>query len=204
LDILYGEGHELTPKKMLVQPGQYAAEEQVSIVGPKVTMENVRVLGPLRPYTQLEISYSDARTLGIRDVPLRLSGDLDNTPGFTIIGPKGRVVKDQGMIVAQRHIHLSREEGEAYNIKDGDIVSVRIKGPRGLVLNNVLCRVGETHKMEMHIDIEEGNAAGAKNNQLALIIDREMEEKMTMAELLEVFNQPPMLGDIPLSEEQEI
>ncbi|MEG0310621.1 MAG: phosphate propanoyltransferase, partial [Eubacterium sp.] len=165
LEILFGEGYELVPKKFLVQPGQFAAMEKVDIVGPKNTIKGVRVLGPVRTETQLEINIADGITLGIYQVPIRLSGSLENTPGFTIVGPNGTVVKEKGMIVAERHIHLATEEGANYNLKDGDVVSVRLKGPRGLVFNNVLVRVGDKHKMEMHIDIEEGNAAGAGNGQ---------------------------------------
>ncbi len=200
LDALFGEGYELTPKKFLVQPGQFAAVEKVDIVGPKNTLKGVRVLGPVRSETQLEISIADGVKLGIHQVPIRLSGDLENTPGFTIIGPKGTVVKERGMIVAERHIHLSTEEGANYNLKDGDIVSVRLKGPRGLVFNNVLVRVGDKHKMEMHIDVEEGNAAGARNSQLACIVD----PATATTDYLMVRDDGapvPMAGDLPEKED---
>jgi len=201
VDTLFGEGYELTPKKPMVQPGQYAAEETVSIVGPKKTIDGVRVMGPLRPVTQLEISNADARAFGVATAPVRLSGDLEDTPGFEIVGPKGRVAKDKGMIVAQRHIHLSTEEGAAYHLTDGDVVAVRIEGGRELILTNVPVRVGDSHKCEMHIDIEEGNAAGAVNNQLATIIDKETQDSMTIAELLTVVDYRPMLGETGLLEE---
>ena len=199
LEALFGEGYELTPKKFLVQPGQFAAVEKVDIVGPKNTLAGVRVLGPVRPETQLELNIADGVKLGIHQVPIRLSGDLEGTPGFTIIGPKGKVVKEKGMIVAERHIHLSTEEGANYNLKDGDIVSVRLKGPRGLVFNNVLVRVGDKHKMEMHIDIEEGNAAGARNGQLACIVDKET-ATIDYLTICDDGSPLPMVGDPPEKE----
>ncbi|MDO4289495.1 MAG: phosphate propanoyltransferase [Eubacterium sp.] len=200
LDALFGKDYELTPKKFLVQPGQFAALEKVDIVGPKSTLKGIRVLGPVRSETQLELNIADGVKLGIHQVPIRLSGDLENTPGFTIIGPKGTVVKEKGMIVAERHIHLSTEEGANYNLKDGDIVSVRLKGPRGLIFNNVLVRVGDKHKMEMHIDIEEGNAAGARNGQLACIVD----PNTVTADYLMLKDDGapvPMVGDLPEKED---
>lgn len=203
LDYLFGKGHELTPVKMLRQPGQFAAQEKVTIIGPKGRLENVRVLGPVRKETQLEVNICDGFTLGINKVPIRLSGHLEDTPGFIIEGPDGRrLIKDRGMIVAERHIHLSAEEGERFGIKDKDIVSVRFKGPRGLVFNNVLCRVGDGHLSEMHIDIEEGNAAGARNNQLVCIIDPltfSSEDVLIQDKGEKVF----MVGDLPTLEIEE-
>ncbi|MGI6109138.1 MAG: phosphate propanoyltransferase [Eubacteriaceae bacterium] len=203
LDYLYGEGYELTPIKNLVQPGQFASQEKVTIIGPKGKLENIRILGPVRKETQLEVNICDGYTLGIRQVPIRLSGHLEGTPGFIIEGPDGkRLVKDKGMIVAERHIHLSAAEGARFNIKDKDIVSVRLKGPRGLVFNNVLCRVGDGNAAEMHIDVEEGNAAGARNNQLACIIDPLTFTKDDV--LIHDSGEPTiMVGDLPELEIQD-
>lgn len=170
LDILFGEGYELTNMKDLVQPGQYACEETVEVVGPKGSFPKVRVLGPTRPETQLEISIADGVKLGEYNVPVRASGKLADTPGFELKGPAGSVKKDYGMIVAERHIHLSASEGEEFGLKDGEVVSVKLEGPRGLIFNNVLVRTGDGHKKEMHLDLDEGNAAGAKNGDVATIL----------------------------------
>lgn len=198
LDYLFGEGYELTPIKMLKQPGQFAAQEKVHVKGPKGGFD-VRILGPVRKETQLEVNSGDGYALGIRDIPIRLSGDLEDTPGFTIEANGKKLVKDRGMIVAERHIHLSQAQGDAFGIKDGDRVSVRMKGPRGLIFNNVLCRVGDGNEAEMHIDIEEGNAAAARNDQLACIIDP---ITFTKDDILIQDNgeKVPMVGDLPTIE----
>ncbi|MGL4607227.1 MAG: phosphate propanoyltransferase [Eubacteriaceae bacterium] len=169
LEVLFGKGYQLTPMKDLSQPGQYACEEKVDIVGPKGTMKGIRILGPVRPETQLEISVGDGFTLGI-PAPLRNSGDIQGTPGVKLVGPAGEVEVPEGVIVAARHIHMSTEEGEALGLKDKDVVSVKLDGPRGLTFDNVLVRVHPNFKLDMHLDVEEGNAAGAKNGQVATII----------------------------------
>ncbi|MBO4725951.1 MAG: phosphate propanoyltransferase [Firmicutes bacterium] len=159
IDTLFGKGHQLTPKKEQVQPGQYACEETVDIVGPKATLKNIRVLGPARKETQVELALTDARQIGIK-APVRESGKLEGTPGCTLIGPCGTVELDHGVIAALRHIHLSADEAKEAGVKDKDIVSVKIEGERGLVFDNVLIRSGEGHKREAHFDTDEGNAAG--------------------------------------------
>lgn len=169
LNILFGEGYELTRKKDLVQPGQYAAEEKVDIVGPKGTLKGVRILGPVRKNSQVEISISDSFVLGVEPM-VRNSGDIAGTPGARIVGPKGEIELKEGVIVAARHIHMSTGEAREFGVKDGDIVKVKLGGFRGLIFENVLVRSGDTHKLEMHVDIEEGNAAGAKNGDLVEII----------------------------------
>lgn len=169
LDILFGEGYELTKFKDLSQPGQYACEEKVDVVGPKKTIKGVRILGPVRPETQFEISVADAFTLGVNAV-IRNSGDIDGTPGAKLVGPKGEVELDKGLIVAARHIHMHTTDGEEYGVKDKDLVSVKVNGPRGLVFDNVLVRVHPTYALEMHVDVEEGNAAGIKNGDLVEIV----------------------------------
>lgn len=199
LEYLFGKNYALTPIKMLKQPGQFAAEETVTIHGPKGSFD-VRVLGPERKETQLEVNTGDGFILGVRDIPIRLSGDLEGTPGFIIEANGKRLQKDRGMIVAERHIHLSKEQGEAYGITNGQRVSVRMKGPRGLVFNNVMCRVGPGHEAEMHIDIEEGNASGARNEQLACIIDP---ITFTIDDILiqnSIDDVVPMDGDLPYLE----
>jgi putative phosphotransacetylase len=169
LEILFGEGHELTKTKDLSQPGQYACEEKVDIVGPRNTLKGVRILGPVRPSTQVEISMFDARTLGIEGV-VRASGNISDTPGCTIIGPKGQVELKEGVIVAARHIHMDPKDGENFGCKDKDIVKVRVGDERAVVFENVVVRVHPTFALDMHIDIEEGNAAGIKNGTMGEII----------------------------------
>ena len=169
LDVLFGEGYELTKFKDLSQPGQYACEEKVDVVGPKGTLKGIRILGPVRPDTQFELSISDAFALGVKPV-VRNSGDIADTPGAKLVGPKGEVEIDKGIIVAARHIHMHTKDGEEFGAKDKDVVSVRVSGPRGLIFDNVLVRVHENFALEMHVDIEEGNAAGVRNGDIVELI----------------------------------
>lgn len=169
LEILFGVGYELTHMKDLSQPGQYAAEEVVDIVGPKGTLKKVRILGPVRKFTQIEISFADARTLGV-NAPVRESGKIDNTPGCTIIGPKGTVDIKEGIIVASRHIHMHTTDAEKFGVVDKEIVNVETSGDRGVIFKNVLVRVDATYALEMHIDIEEGNASGLKNGDFVELV----------------------------------
>ena len=171
IDILFGEGHELTPIKDLSQPGQYACDEKVDLVGPKRTIKGVRILGPARKESQVEISLSDAFTLGLDNVPVRDSGKLEGTPGLKLVGPKGEVVLDKGVIVAARHLHMHTSDAEKYGLKDKDLVQVKVGGPRGLTFDNVLVRVNDEYALDMHVDVEEGNAAGLKNgDEIEVII----------------------------------
>lgn len=169
LEALFGAGYELTPMKDLSQPGQFACEEKVDIEGPKGTLKGVRILGPVRPETQIEVSVSDAFTLRVESV-IKNSGDTEGTPGAKIIGPKGEVVLDKGVMVAARHIHMHTKDGEEFGVKDKDKVQVVVNGDRGLVFNNVLVRVGDNYKLEMHVDMEEGNAAGIKNGDIVTLV----------------------------------
>lgn len=168
VDALFGEGYQLTQLKPLSQPGQYACEEKVTVVGPK-GQQSMRVLGPVRPESQVEVSLADARGLGLA-VPVRQSGDTDGTPAFKLVGPKGEVECEKGIIVAARHIHMSLEDAEKFGVKDKDVVSVKADGLRGLTFHNVLVRASEKFALEMHVDIEEGNAAGVKNGDLVELI----------------------------------
>ena len=162
LEILFGAGYELTHFKPLSQPGQYACVEKVDLVGPKGTIKGVRVLGPTRPKTQVEISLADGFTLGIK-APIKESGDVAGTPGVKLVGPKGEVELAEGVMVASRHIHMSLEDASAFGVQDKDIVKVRTFGPRAVVFENVLVRAHQNFALEMHVDVEEGNAAGLKN-----------------------------------------
>ncbi|MEG6615273.1 phosphate propanoyltransferase [Peptococcaceae bacterium 1198_IL3148] len=162
---LYGEGHELTKLKDLSQPGQYACEETVMLVGPKGVIEKVRILGPARKQTQIEITLTDSFKLGIK-APLRDSGDLAGSAPITLVGPKGTVVLEEGAIVAARHIHMHTSVAEKLKLKDGDKVSVRAKGPRGIIFGDVLVRVSDNFKLEMHVDTDEANAVGLRNGDI--------------------------------------
>lgn len=170
IDILFGEGHVLTPIKDLSQPGQYACDEKVDLVGPKNTIKGVRILGPARKETQVEISISDGMTLGIKNLCIRDSGKTEGTPGVKIVGPKGEVELSKGVIVASRHIHMHTTDAQKYGLKDKDIVSVKVGGLRGLIFDNVLIRVNDEYALDMHIDVEEGNAAGLKNGDEVEVI----------------------------------
>lgn len=170
INILFGEGHELTPIKDLSQPGQFACDEKVDLVGPKRTIKGVRILGPARKETQVEISLSDGFTLGLTEVPVRDSGKTEGTPGVKLVGPCGEVELEKGVIAASRHIHMHTSDAEKYGLKDKDIVSVKVGGPRGLIFENVLIRVNAEYALDMHLDVEEGNAAGLANGDAVEVI----------------------------------
>ena len=169
IEKLFGKGHELKPFKDLAQPGQFACEEKVDIVGPKGTLKGVRVLGPARPETQVEIALTDARAIGIK-APVRESGKLAGSPGCKLVGPAGEVDLEYGVIAALRHIHLSAAQAAEAGVKDKEIVSLKIEGERGIILNNVLIRSGDGHDQEVHLDTDEGNAADCDGDTMAEII----------------------------------
>lgn len=172
IEALFGEGYELTNIKDLTQPGQYACKEVVTIVGTKGVLHGVRILGPARKDTQVELSQTDARQLGI-NAPLRESGDVQGTPGCIIIGPKGPLVINQGCIVAKTHVHFHTEDAKRMNIKDKDKIDLLVKGQRTVCFCDVLARVGDTMKLDFHLDTDEANAALVKNGDLAYIINRD-------------------------------
>lgn len=167
LEILFGKGYKLTKAKDL-QPGQYASKETVAVIGPKGFFSKIRILGPLREETQLEISVSDCFTLGVES-KVRESGDIKDTPGILLRGPKGEVKIKKGVIVACRHIHLSTSYARKYGYKDGEIVSVTTEGIRKTTFHNVALRVADNYRPEIHIDIEETNASGLKNGDTVKI-----------------------------------
>ena len=157
---LFGKGYKLTKRKNLLQPGQFAAEERISIVGTKSEIKNVSVLGPLRTHTQVEISLTDARKLGL-EPPIRESGKLEGTPGCKLVGPAGEITLKEGVIVAKRHIHLDLLTSQKRNLIDGAIVKVEVNTPgRALIFGDVVVRVSEMFLPAMHIDTDEANAAG--------------------------------------------
>lgn len=167
---LFGEGAELTILKPLSQPGQFAANETVAVQGPKGRFDKVRILGPARSKTQLEVSRTDTFVLGV-DAPVRESGDIEGTPGIDIIGPAGTVHIEQGVIVAARHIHFHTDDAAKWGIQDKQKLKVQVKGERPLIFEDVIARVSDQFALDMHIDTDEANAAGVKNGQVAYIVD---------------------------------
>lgn len=172
LAVLFGENYSLTPKKPLSQPGQYACEERVTVVGPRNSIAGVSILGPTRKNTQVEISATDARTLGIPAV-IKESGDIANTPGCKLIGPAGELVLQDGVIVAKRHIHASTAEAKEMNLHDKEIVQVQITTPdRSLIFDDVVVRVSDKFAFAMHIDTDEANAGQIGPNTYGEIIKK--------------------------------
>ena len=170
LESLFGKGYELTKLRDLSQPGEFAAHETVTVVGPKGrAIEGVRLLGPTRAYTQLELARSDGLRLGI-DLPIRKTGDLAGTPGLTVIGPSGTVVLTEGAIRATRHIHMAEADGARFGLKDGQSVKVRVGGPSGLTFDNVVVRVSDRYALDFHLDTDDANAAGLQTGDLVEII----------------------------------
>lgn len=165
---LFGCGSTLTHVKDLKQVGEFAAAETVTLVGPKGILQNVRVLGPLRETTQIEISRTDGFALGIRP-PVRNSGDIGGSAGLTIIGPYGVVTLPEGVICAARHIHMSDQDAACFGVKDGDRVEVETSGPRATIFKEVLVRVKPNFRLEMHVDTDEANAADLKQNDMVRI-----------------------------------
>lgn len=168
--ILFGPGHELHVLKPLSQPGQFAAEETVAVIGPKGRFDKVRILGPARKASQLEISRTDSFQLGVRP-PVRESGSIDNTPGITVMGPAGEVVLERGVIVAARHIHFHTKEAAEWGIEDKQLLRVRVQGERPLVFEDVIARVSDQFALDMHIDTDEANASGVATGDIAVILD---------------------------------
>lgn len=169
LSILFGEGYQLTNIKNLSQPGQFACGETLTLIGKKGIIENVRVLGPERPQTQVELFMTDCIKLGLK-AEIRMSGDLEDTSGLTLVGPKGCVQINNGVIVAQRHIHMSDKQARDFNLRNGQVVHLEFDGIRGGILKNVIVRADSKSQLDCHIDMEEANALGIKNGQMAKII----------------------------------
>ncbi|MBS1173101.1 MAG: acetate/propionate family kinase, partial [Proteobacteria bacterium] len=168
VDKLFGPGHQLTPEHELSQPGQFACREKVHIVGPKGKIDNVRVLGPTRKETQVEIAMTEQFKLGIQP-PIRESGDLVNTPGATLEGPVGTAAIARGVICAQRHIHMSPEDALRFGLRDKYVVRVRIEGDRELIFGDVVVRVNPNYRLAMHIDTDEGNAGNIRTGMIGFI-----------------------------------
>ena len=170
LETLFGEGYQLTPKKYLSQPGQFASEERVDVVGPKNTLARVSILGPVRPETQIELSLTDARSIGVT-APIRESGDVAGSGACKLVGPKGEVEVKEGVIAAKRHIHMTPEDAAEYGVEDKQIVSVKVDtNGRALIFGDVVVRVSPKYALAMHIDTDESNAACAAPGTMGEII----------------------------------
>lgn len=174
LDILYGEGYELTVYRELSQPGQYASNEQLNLVGPKGMFSNVRILGPLRKDNQVEVSMTDARKLGIKP-PVRSSGDIEGSAPVILIGPCGSVTLKEGCIIAERHIHMSPLDANYYGVQDNENVMVKVHNQKGGILDNVTVRVRDDFELDMHIDTDDANAFLIKNSDWVELIKKDAE-----------------------------
>ena len=161
LEKLFGPGHELTVERPLYQPGNYAAKETVTLIGPRSRLiSNLRVLGPLRDRSQIELAFTDIISLGIENVPVRISGDIDHTPGCLVMGPKGVIELKEGVIRAAIHVHMSPADAEYYRVKHKDVMKLRIGGPAAVTFDKVHVRVDPTVKLNVHMDTDEANACG--------------------------------------------
>jgi putative phosphotransacetylase len=160
---LFGPGHELTPMKGLYQDGAYAAKETVTLVGPRSrVISNLRILGPCRDFNQIELAYTDAIALGF-DIPIRMSGDIAGTPGCMLMGPNGFFKMEEGVIRAMPHVHMHPDDAGHYGVKHKDIMKMKVHGECPVTFDNILVRVDESFKLEVHIDTDEGNACGLKS-----------------------------------------
>lgn len=166
---LFGEGFELSVLKELSQPGEFASTSVLDVQTKKSTMKGVRVLGPVRSYSQVEISRTDSYAMGLAPV-IRESGDIKDTPGITLIGPKGTVTLDQGVVLAFRHIHCSTSKAKELGVKHGQFAKVRISGARALTFENVMFKVADNYDWHLHLDVDEGNAAGVEPGMTAEVI----------------------------------
>ncbi|MGG1664079.1 phosphate propanoyltransferase [Brevibacillus sp. NRS-1366] len=168
---LFGHGYELTPLRPLSQPGQFVAEEQLTLLGPKGILKGVRILGPARGTSQVEISRTDGFLLGIHP-PIRASGSLEGTPGITLIGPAGCIVLESGVIVAKCHVHMSDEDARSLQVKDGDSLILQMIGERALIFPDVTVRVSPRYALDFHIDLDEANAASLKTGDAVRLLGK--------------------------------
>jgi len=161
MDVLFGPGTELTFDRPLYQEGNFAAKETVTIVGPRNRLiSNLRILGPMRKQSQVELAFTDAIMLGFKDIPVRLSGDIAGTPGAIIIGPKGVVELKEGLIRAAIHVHMNPQEADHFGVAKGDRMKLRVGGPAGITFNNVHVRIDPKSRLNIHMDTDEANACG--------------------------------------------
>lgn len=171
LELLFGEGYQLTVKKELSQPGQFASNERITVVGPKKELANVSILGPCRKLNQVELSATDARSIGI-DAPIRESGDVAGSGACKLIGPKGEVELKEGVIVAKRHIHMTEKDAADFGVTNGEIVNVLVENGNGrkTIFGDTVIRVSNSYALAMHVDTDESNAAACARNQMGTIV----------------------------------
>lgn len=170
VEILFGKGHQLTVHKWLYQEGQFAAKETLTLIGPRSrVISNLRILGPCRSLNQVELAYTDGIALGF-ELPLRISGDIKGTLGCMLMGPAGFFEMQEGVIRAMRHVHMSPDDAKFYGVKAGDSMKLKIGGPCGITLDQMLCRVDKSFKLEVHIDTDEGNACNLQPNTLCELV----------------------------------
>lgn len=169
VETLFGPGHRLTVDRELTIPGQFAAREWVTVQGPSGSIRDVVAVGPERSYTQVEISFSNGLALGLFP-PVRESGDIEGTPGCVLLGPEGEVTLERGVIAAARHLHMHTDDAAEFGLEDGDRVRVLVSGERGLIFENVIVRVSSNYALEMHIDFDEGFAAGIEDFQFVELL----------------------------------
>jgi len=172
LEALFGKGHSLTKTKDLMQPGQFASDELLTVVGPKGKIEGMRVLGPVRSETQCEILASDIFKLGVKGCPTKESGQLEGSFPMELIGPAGSVKKARGLLVAKRHIHFDPESAKRAGVADKEIVALKVGGERGATFEGVVCRVKPDFVLECHLDFDEGNAVGIGNGSFGEIVKK--------------------------------
>lgn len=180
VEVLFGTGYELTQRSELSQPGQFAANETVMIAGPKSSIERVRILGPVRKATQVEVSFTDAMKLGVKP-PLRESGNIEGSAPITLIGPKGSVHIEQGLIIAQSHIHMAPADAARFGVNDGEYVTVEADGIRPISFRNVRIRVNERYRLEMHIDTDEANGGFITQGSIGRLVKPNDANEITSA-----------------------
>jgi putative phosphotransacetylase len=184
LETLFGKGYELTKKAELSQPGQFAANETVVIVGPRGSIEKVRILGPARSLTQVEVSKTDAVKLGVNP-PIRESGNIAGSAPITLVGPKGSIYKNEGLIIAQAHIHMHSDDAARFGVENGEYVRIRTEGDRPVSFERVLIRVSPRYRLEMHIDTDEANAGLITSGQSGILVKDGEKQVSTQATLKE-------------------
>jgi putative phosphotransacetylase len=170
VDALFGRTYQLTPLRPLSQPGQFACQECLDVIGPKGVLHKVRVLGPERSAAQVELAQTDCRAIGV-NAPVRSSGSTDGTPGVLLQGPKGVLSLPQGVIIADRHLHMNPAQAAAFGLADGDIVRVRVDGGKPGILDGVLVRAGERYELDLHLDTDDANAFQLRQGQLVTVLE---------------------------------
>lgn len=170
VDALFGRGYFLTPLRPLSQPGQFACQECLDVIGPKGVLHKVRILGPERPDAQVELAQTDCRTIGI-SAPVRASGHIEGTPGVLLQGPRGVLQLARGVIIADRHLHMSTAQAAAFGLTDGDTVRIRVDGGKPGILDGVLVRAGDRYELDLHLDTDDANAFQLKQGQLVTVLE---------------------------------